>query len=629
MRRFLVLPLLVAFALPAAADAQIAAYSFDESGRAASDASGARNNARLIGVRRIADGRFGAALRFDGRRDRVIARNVRRLRGPLTITAWVKPARKRGWSPVVAAGRRALLVRGRPRGAGAKAGRKRARVRQSLRGWTHLAVAHDGRRLRVYVDGDRVATRRARLQGGGRTVRIGGAPGRWFKGAVDEVAVHDRALSGRAIRASMQRAAGGAPNQPPPPAGTIEMLSSVSKDGITWTFSNPVPVGRFVTGDPYVVGPATVTAIDPPPVPGRNGSVKNLPAADDESPFDDRVSSNRYEPGLRAEPPIGIAPGDSLVSSRSVATVGSHERWLFDRPHGSPVASISILTSVAAAQPADAFRPSYAGHGSPVFLARNLRRDLLPRLAPVAGTPSLAEVTEHFRRPWIDAVFFGFDAPAEYMPDYGREVARAVGMAGLLLTLNIPAEQKEPLLIALVQYGIDLSGLVAQGHPGWPAHGGHGSGRKLPIVLAATLLGEPSLLRPGAQFGEDIQTIHGQGWTGATALYAGHNGVTATGEEGPYEHLQPADWPGTMGEDYRRCCTSGAWIGSALTAQLIAGARANWAHQAFFDYADRWMTEDDTQALQQIEAQIGEDYSSFPQREAWDDFVTNMWRAYR
>ena len=41
------------------------------------------------------------------------------------------------------------------------------------------------------------------------------------------------------------------------------------------------------------------------------------------------------------------------------------------------------------------------------------------------------------------------------------------------------------------------------------------------------------------------------------------------------------------------------------------------------------MTEDDTQALQQIEAQTGEDYSAFPQRRAWDTFVTNMWRAYR
>jgi hypothetical protein len=389
-----------------------------------------------------------------------------------------------------------------------------------------------------------------------------------------------------------------------------------------------VPVGRFVTGDPYVVGGATVTAIDPPPMPGRNGSVKNVPAVDDETPFDDRTDGNRYEAGLRSNLPIALAPGDSLVSSRSVATVGAHRRWLFDRPHGSPVASVSVLTSVAAAQPADAFRPSYAGRGSPIFLARKLRRDLLPRFPPVAGTPSLAEFTERFRRPWLDALFFNFDSPAEYMPDYGREISRAVGMAGLLLSLDLPAEQKEPLLVGLVQYGIDLAGLVAQGHPGWAAHGGHGSGRKLPIVFAATLLGEPTLLRPGADFGEDGQTIHGTGWTGATALYAGHHGTRGDGEDGPYEHLQPADWPGTLGEDYRRCCTSAAWIGSALTARLIPGMRANWGHEAFFDYAHRWMTEDDTQHLAKIEAEAGKDYSQFPQREAWDPFVTNMWRAH-
>src|SRR5580704_3416394 len=36
------------------------------------------------------------------------------------------------------------------------------------------------------------------------------------------------------------------PAPPPPPAGTA---SSISKDGITWTFSQPVPVGQFVNGD--------------------------------------------------------------------------------------------------------------------------------------------------------------------------------------------------------------------------------------------------------------------------------------------------------------------------------------------------------------------------------------------
>jgi chitodextrinase len=415
----------------------------------------------------------------------------------------------------------------------------------------------------------------------------------------------------------------------PPRTPTVDELpkqTSVSKDGITWTFSQAVPVGRFITGDYYVVGPVTVTAISPAPANGRHGSVKNLPAVDNKTGFDSRTSSNRYDAALRASLPVSLVAGDSLVSSISVDTVGATQRWLFNTTADSPVKSISVLTSVAAPLPPDAFRPSYVGRNAPVFYSRNLRRDLLPRLAPVASTPTLAEYETHFRRPWVDNLFFNFDSPIDYMPDYAREVARAVGMAGLLLTLNYTAEQKEPLLVYLTQYGIDLYGLVQRGHPGWPAHGGHGSGRKLPIVLAGTLLEQPAMQSASTRFGEDMQTMTGTGWTGATALYAGHYGRTGTGQYGPYEHLQPRDWPSTLGEDYRRCCTSSAWIGEALVARLVPGVMAAWNYAPFFAYADRWMTEDDTEHRATIVAQGGKNYNGFPQRKAWDAFVTNMWR---
>ena len=118
----------------------------------------------------------------------------------------------------------------------------------------------------------------------------------------------------------------------------------------------------------------------------------------------------------------------------------------------------------------------------------------------------------------------------------------------------------------------------------------------------------------------------GSGWTGATALYAGHYGSSGTGQYGPDEHLQPSAWPGLMGEDYRRCCTSSAWIGEALAARLVPGMQSAWNHAPFFAYADRWMTEDDTQAIATIKAQRGKDYSGFKQRKAWDAFVTTCGR---
>jgi hypothetical protein len=147
--------------------------------------------------------------------------------------------------------------------------------------------------------------------------------------------------------------------------------------------------------------------------------------------------------------------------------------------------------------------------------------------------------------------------------------------------------------------------------------------------MAGTLLGEGSLQHPPGAFGEDQQTMYGTGWTGATALYAGHYGTSGDGRYGPYEHLQPRDWVDTLGEDYRRCCTSMSWVGEALVARLVPGAKTNWNYQTFFDYVDRWMTEDDTAARAAIQAQIGKNYNSFPQRKAWDSFVTNMWTTYR
>jgi hypothetical protein len=56
-----------------------------------------------------------------------------------------------------------------------------------------------------------------------------------------------------------------------------------------------------------------------------------------------------------------------------------------------------------------------------------------------------------------------------------------------------------------------------------------------------------------------------------------------------------------------------------------------WGHDAFFDYVDRWMAEDDTQAVEIIKKTRGWDYSAkwARQGQAWDPFVNNMWKKYR
>jgi cysteine-rich repeat protein len=450
----------------------------------------------------------------------------------------------------------------------------------------------------------------------------------------------------------------------PPPTPLPEelpLLTKITQHGITWTLSKPQRVGRFVNGDYYVVGEATIVDIQPLPTPtnGRHGSMVNVRPNIQRSGFDSRIQAGRYDSSLRVYPPISLSPGNKLVSSRSSGEGSSLPCVM--RPYDtseSPVASVSILTSVAAPQPLDAFRPSYAQGSTQSYLSRNLRRQLLPRLPPVQHVPPLSEFEGYLRRPWVDSVFFSFDVPAEYMASYGRENAYLMSFAGLLLTLDRTPEQKEPLLVYLTQYGIDLYGLVEQGHTGWHAHGGHGSGRKFPIVLAGLMLNEPKMKSVQADFGEDMQTI----WVSETppagtytktwhtkpeiVVYGGHMGIDGESVNpgwGPYEHLAPSAWKNTLGESYRRCCTSVGWVGEMLAAQLIPGMREAWNHPQFFAYVDRWMlSPDDPGDLATIQRATGMTVDAdFMQGQSWKilsgggyyaahrTFVDEMWAAYR
>lgn len=438
------------------------------------------------------------------------------------------------------------------------------------------------------------------------------------------------------------------------------LVESIEDHGVTWTFESPVLSGRFVTGDSWIVCPATVTAIDPAPAGGRNGSVVNLPAVDDRTGFDDRTVEGRYDPSLVSTPPIALVPGDRLVSSISVDTVGTVENWLREgsgETSESPVASVSVLTCLAEPAPDDAFRPAYVDPDARLYRLSDLDRSVLPGLAPPSAVDAafLDDLAARMSRPWIDNLFFAFDAQVDTMPMYGREMGRVAGMASLLLLYDLPADEdaaQERLLVGFVQRGIDLWGLVRAGHPGWAAFGGHGSGRKWPIVFAGLLLGDaemasPSTAFPQTHFGEDMHTSfvadlappadQPTWWNAADVVYTGHmgvsDGVAVSGDPawGPYEHLPPDAWLSDIGESYRRCCTSLAWVGEALAARLV-GAEDEWGHDAFFAYVDRWMDPtDDDLYTQEIFDLTGLDYRAdwAAHGQAWDPIVDEAWATYR
>lgn len=449
----------------------------------------------------------------------------------------------------------------------------------------------------------------------------------------------------------------------------LRLQESVSQYGITWSFDRPARVGQFVNGDWYVVGPVTITGIDPRPLYGseiprreldrvdkerpesqhvRNGFMLNPPAAMQVA-YDSGVR-NWFDPSLIQRLPVVMRPGDALVSTISMpknlvlrAQLRNNiERGVDD---SSPVRTAAVLTCVADPQPVDAFRPAFCDRTQRMYLARNLKRELLPTAAPTNSLPDLRQYIRFTQRPWVGTCSFGFEEPVENMPQYGLEYGRVVGISALLLCTEIDPRQKEPLLVNLVQVGIDLGGMMRAGHPGWTGWGGHGSGRKLPIVLAGLLLGDESLAHinqsfPRASFGEDEQTAYGACWTGAKVVFAGHSGINAaTGAGrsrgsswGPYEHLPPAEWHDGQrtSEAYRRCCTSVGWVAQALALRLMR-AESAWNHDPFFDYVDRWMSEDDAEFVRVIRAATGDDHDKAwaRQGQAWDAFVNEMWARHR
>jgi hypothetical protein len=454
----------------------------------------------------------------------------------------------------------------------------------------------------------------------------------------------------------------------PPPTPRLRDLAlrkTVSQWGITWTFDRPARVGQFVNGDWYVVGPVTVVAIDPKPLYGaeipeseldtrdldrpveqrvRNGFMLNPPAAMKVS-YDSGVR-NWFEPDLIQRLPVAMKPGDSLVSTISMpkGLILKSQLWYgIERgvEDSSPVRSASVLTCVAEPLPPDAFRPGFCDRTGRIYLSRNLKRDLLPGVAAPKDVPDVRMFVRFTQRPWVGTGFFGFEEPVENMPQYGRDFARVVGFDALLLCTDLKPEHREPLLVDFLQVGIDHAALIRGGHPGWEGFGGHGSGRKLPIVFAGLLLGDDELANvnqsfPQIPFGEDEQTAYGDAWTGAKVVFTGHRGIDArTGvarpRTGPYEHKQPKLWTDSdkMSESYRRCCTSAAWISAALALHLIK-AEAAWNHPAFFDYCDRWMFEDETQALKTLEKDAGLKEPDWAyEGKTWEPWVDEMWARYR
>jgi hypothetical protein len=396
--------------------------------------------------------------------------------------------------------------------------------------------------------------------------------------------------------------------------------SDVTQYGITWSFDKPAAVGQFVNGDWWVIGPVTVKSVTPAPAPGRNGSVVN-PKAGDTHGYDERIPN--YDAKLATTFPLELKPGQSLVSTASVEKVGDKTPDTVPNQYcRGPLRTAVVLTCLNEPPAAASFRPPYVGDAKPLFTTKQLRRDLLPQLKPPCTPPDRAAFERVLQRVWLDhkREWTGRNMhPLENMPDYGRELTTITSQVALLLLVADPDRKNETLLIRFVQLGIDLYAITQSAGDLWPANGGHHSGRKWPILFAGLMLDHEGMRKIRATFAEDDQTYYGKGFKGQKVLFHLCEGVN-----GKHEEMDPATWEtygkgdnnGKKAESYRRL-NGPTWIGQALAARIM-GLKADWGHDEYFDYADRWWSEE-------VE---GKDEKTATM-EGGGEFSRKMWETYR
>ena len=197
----------------------VAAYSFDEtSGSTIVDLSGNNNTGSLQGATRTAQGRFGAALSFDGTSSRVVIANSASLAltSAMTLEAWVYPTSNTArWQDIIFKDIDAYYLESHsPRNAPGAGGTfvttpVYGKSPIPVNAWTHLATTYDQQMLRLYVNGVEVASqpRTLPIAVSTRPLYLGGDPtfGQHFKGLIDQVRIYNRALSPAEIQQNMNQ----------------------------------------------------------------------------------------------------------------------------------------------------------------------------------------------------------------------------------------------------------------------------------------------------------------------------------------------------------------------------------------------------------------------------------------
>ena len=178
----------------------------------------------------------------------------------------------------------------------------------------------------------------------------------------------------------------------------------------------------------------------------------------------------------------------------------------------------------------------------------------------------------------------------------------------------------------MVQYGLDVYGAAREG-AAWTNDGGHNMGRKMPLLLAGVVLGDPDILEYGDAskhfiFQEDQQTFY---VTQEDVDRARHTAderrrdpytvdMIGTPEWGIMHHTAPAYDGSNYCTHYREI--NGFTIMAHVLIARLMGLQEIWNWPAVFDYHDRFV---------EVIVPDPQDMTLF----ARHPFYFKMWEEYR
>lgn len=421
--------------------------------------------------------------------------------------------------------------------------------------------------------------------------------------------------------------------------------TSVTQRNVTWNFDTSYTVGQYANGDWWVVGPVTITSIDPASATTgnlangsawwKNGTEVNPTARGDSAGggsfdsggvqgFDNSMTEGTAAPSYSAA--LNVDPGytgSSLVVSEGTVVKSISRTTIPSQRSGGDkwpqVEEMEYLTVVTSEPAASSFRPPPVGSDkTSLWTTNDLNWSIIRDLTVLSGAPALSTVESQTVRPWPSFMMDNrgrWTHPRLAMPNYGRDFGRRIGNAGLVLHSDVG--DKTTLFIQMVQIGIDTAATVdeetAKGGVWMIGFGGIQIGWKFPALLAGLALNDTNILynvsggvtTPGSapsssrlKFSFDRQTwyvlesdvgrvmYNGDGKNRETYSEA-HVGAGEWGEQHWYQQYKDdSRW----GASYRSIAFSGAFSG-ILAALLTDGGEAAWGWPATIDYFDRYMAE--------------------------------------